>query len=324
MKLNRLLEITTILLNRKSVTAGELAERFGVSTRTIYRDIDVLSTSGVPVYASQGANGGISILEEYTVNRTALLNSEKESILFALQTLQSTKYPAIDTVLEKLGGLFKNTETDWISIDFSPWGSDPNAYDKFSHIRGAILQRKVLEIVYINSFNEKTKRRIEPHRLIFKSQTWYLWGYCLQKKSYRIFRISRIKQLEVTNVTFARGVEHETDDPSHDACALTDSSATNSSSTASSRKDSSTKVVPYTHLVLEFTVEALYRLYDDYDDRFIRDNGNGTYTLEVDFPVDEWVYGYILSFGPFVKVIEPSEIRACIIEKSKKVLEQYQ
>lgn len=92
MKLNRLIEITTILLNKKTITASELAERFGVSTWTIYRDNDVLSASGVPVYATQGTNGGISILEDYTVNRTALSNSEKDSILFALQTLQSTKY----------------------------------------------------------------------------------------------------------------------------------------------------------------------------------------------------------------------------------------
>lgn len=120
MKLNRLLEITTILLNKKATTAKELAERFSVSTRTIYRDIDVLSASGVPVYATQGINGGISILEDYTINRTALSNSEKDNILFALQTLQSTKYPEIDAVLEKLGSIFKYTATDWISIDFSP------------------------------------------------------------------------------------------------------------------------------------------------------------------------------------------------------------
>jgi len=103
MRFNRLLEIRTILLNKRTVTASELAERFSVSTRTIYRDIDVLSASGVPVYATQGTNGGISILEDYTVNRTALSNSERDSILFALQTLKSTKYPEIDLVLEKLG-----------------------------------------------------------------------------------------------------------------------------------------------------------------------------------------------------------------------------
>lgn len=301
MKLNRLLEITTILLNKKTVTASELAERFGVSTRTVYRDIDVLSASGVPVYATQGTNGGISILEDYTVNRTALSNSEKESILFALQTLKSTKYPEIDLVLEKLGSIFKNTATDWISIDFSPWGANPNAYNKFTDIKTAIMQSRVIEIDYINTYNQKSQRKIEPMRLIFKSQAWYLWGFCLEKQDYRTFRISRIKRVEIKDETFDRSKIHVVEE----------------------RSAETEKEKPYTHIVLQFAEEALYRLYDDFDDKWIRDNGDGTYTLEIDFPEDEWVYGYILSFGCFVKVIEPKHIRNIIKERSGKITEFY-
>lgn len=301
MKLNRLLEITTILLNRKTITASELAERFGVSTRTIYRDIDVLSASGVPVYATQGTNGGISILEDYTVNRTALSNSEKDSILFALQTLKSTKYPEIDLVLEKLGSIFKNTATDWISIDFSPWGSNPNAYNKFTDIKTAIMQSRVIEMDYINTNNHKSRRKIEPMRLIFKSQAWYLWGFCLEKQDYRTFRISRIKKVEISDETFDRSKVHVLEE-----------------SSAEAEKDK-----PYTHIILQFTEEALYRLYDDFDDKWIRDNGDGTYTLEISLPEDEWVYGYILSFGCFVKVIEPEHIREIIKDRSERITKFY-
>ncbi len=300
MKLNRLLEITTILLNKKTVTASELAKRFNVSTRTIYRDIDELSVSGVPVYATQGANGGISILEEYTVNRTALSNSEKESVLFALQTLQSTKYPEIDIVLEKLGSIFRNTVTDWISIDFSPWGANPNANNKFTDIKTAIMQNKVIEIDYINSNNQKSRRIIEPMRLIFKSQAWYLWGFCREKQDYRMFRISRIKRVEIGDETFDRYKVHNEREQSVN-----------------------TEEKPYTHVVLRFAEEVLYRLYDDFDDKLLHDNGDGTYTLEVDFPEDEWLYGYILSFGCFVKVIEPEHIRKIIKERSEKIIEFY-
>jgi predicted DNA-binding transcriptional regulator YafY len=81
MKMQRLIEIVTILLNRKTITAVELAERFGVSVRTIYRDVDVLSLAGIPVYTTQGVNGGISIMEEYSLNRTMLSESDKNSIL---------------------------------------------------------------------------------------------------------------------------------------------------------------------------------------------------------------------------------------------------
>jgi predicted DNA-binding transcriptional regulator YafY len=301
MKLNRLLEITTILLNRKTITASELAERFGVSTRTIYRDIDVLSASGVPVYATQGTNGGISILEDYTVNRTALSNSEKDSILFALQTLKSTQYPEIDLVLEKLGSIFKNTATDWISIDFSPWGANPNAYNKFTDIKTAIMQCRVIEIDYINTNNQKSRRKIEPMRLIFKSQAWYLWGFCLEKQDYRTFRISRIKRVEIRDETFDRSKVRVVEE-----------------SSAETEKDK-----PYTHIILQFTEEALYRLYDDFDDKWIVNNGDGTYTLEISLPEDEWVYGYILSFGCFAKVIEPEHIREIIKDLSMKISEFY-
>lgn len=301
MKINRLFEITTILLNKNTITASELAERFGVSKRTIYRDIDVLSASGVPVYATQGMNGGISILEDYTVNRTALSDNEKDSILFALRTLQSTKYPEIDGVLEKLGSIFKNTATDWISIDFSPWSADPNAYNKFQDIKTAIMQCKVIEFDYINAYNQRSCRKLQPLRLIFKSQAWYLWGFCLERRDYRIFRISRIKKVGITSEIFDR----------------------NKVNVIEERSAGTVKEKPYTHLVLQFSEDALYRLYDDYDDDWLHNNGDGTYTLEISLPEDEWVYGYILSFGCYVRVIEPEHIQKIIKERSEKIAAFY-
>ena len=265
------------------------------------RDIDVLSASGVPVYCSQGANGGISILEDYTVGRASLSDSERDSVLFALQTLQSTKYPEIDTILEKLGSIFKQNNTDWISIDFSPWGSNPNAYHKFTDIKSAILKCRVIEIDYINAYNEKSSRKIEPLRLIFKSQAWYLWGFCLAKQDYRTFRISRIKKVSILDETFDRTIIHKTPD----------------------KQTIPQKEVKTVHLVLQFTEQALYRLCDDYDDDQLKDNGDDTYILELDFPEDEWVYGYILSFGNFVKVLEPEHIRQIVSERAIKIVEFY-
>lgn len=302
MKINRLIEITTILLNRKTVTATELAERFGVSTRTIYRDIDVLSTSGVPVVSMQGANGGISILEDYTLNRTSLSEKESENIIFALQAMQVTKYPEIDTILDKLGSLFRNSATDWISIDFSPWGSNPNEYNKFETIRTAVIQSKMIEVDYINAFNQKSHRKLAPLRLIFKGQAWYLWAFCHDRRDFRTFRISRMKDVQPIDETFER------------------SSLVNQTGNENEKE---INIRPNVHLLLQFTEAALYRLYDDYDDSVIINNGDGTYTLELDFPEDDWVYGYILSFGENVKVIEPAYIRNIIIEKAEKMLNYY-
>lgn len=262
----------------------------------------MLSASGVPVYATQGTGGGISVLEHYTVSRAMLTNSEKDSILFALQTLQATRYPEIEGVLEKLGSLFRQPPTDWIAVDFTPWGANPNAYAKFSDIKMAILKSWVIDIDYINARNEKSRREVEPLRLIFKSQAWYLWGYCLTKQGYRTFRISRIKRVSLTDRAFERN-------------------RTRPQKTAEPPKDNEK---PFIHLILSFTQDALYRLYDDYDDTWIRRLEDGTYRLELDLPEDEWVYSYIMSFGPMVKVISPAHIRGVVRERYQRAVALYE
>ena len=294
--------MTILLLNKKSVTAKELSERFNVSTRTIYRDIDVLSAAGVPVYANRGAGGGIALLENYALNKAIISSKESESILFALKTLQATKYPEIDGILDKLGAIFHNAATDWIHIDFSPWASGPNEYDRLSNIKKAILGRFIVEFDYINAQNQKTQREVEPLRLLFKEYTWYLWGWDLMRDDYRMFRISRIKYMNLTNKIFDRANLKEPEQKEHVEVE---------------------RSKPLVLLELKFNSKALYKLYDDYDDDVITKNPEGTYTLKVQFPEDEWVYGYVLSFGPNVEVISPEHIKSIIKEKAKKILEKY-
>lgn len=302
LKINRLLEITIRLLNRGTVTAKELAERFEVSTRTIYRDIDVLSSAGVPVFTNKGNGGGISLLENYSLNKTLISEHESESLLLALKTLQATKYPEIDVILDKIGAVFKHAEAaDWVHIDFSPWASRPNEYNKFIEIKKAILDRKRISFDYISSMGEKTSRVMEPMRLVFKGQAWYLWGYCNTKNDFRIFRISRIKNVEVTNVGFDRRQYSD-----------------------NRQSDEPESIRPLIFLKLKFYSQALYRLYDDFDDEMIVRNSDGTCTVEVQFPEDEWVYGYLLSFGSYVEVLEPQHIRDIIADRARKLLEFYE
>jgi len=300
LKINRLLGITILLLNRETVTAKELAERFGVSTRTIYRDIDILSSAGVPVFTNKGNGGGISLLDNYSLNRTLISENEIESILLALKTLKAAKYPEIDAVLEKIGAVFKHTEADWVHIDFSPWASTPNENNKFIEIKKAILDRKRITFEYINSAGEKSTRKIEPMRLLFKGQGWYLWGYCVTKNDFRVFRISRIKNVKVTNEVFKRR-----------------------DYIAKEQSDEKGNARPPVRLKLKFYPQALYRLYDDFDDEIIIKNADGTFSVEVQFPEDEWVYGYIMSFGNYVEVLEPQHIRDIIADRAKKLLQFY-
>jgi len=173
--INRLLETTIILLNRKTVTAKELADRFGVSTRTIYRDIEALSSAEVPVYTNKGNGGGISLLEDYTLNKTLLSESESDGLLLALKTMSATRYPETQAVIDKIDSIFKNSNvTDWIDIDFAGWDSHPNERNKFSNIRDAIINNQVINFDYINGSGVKSNRNADPVKLIFNAYTWYL------------------------------------------------------------------------------------------------------------------------------------------------------
>ncbi|WP_331668205.1 helix-turn-helix transcriptional regulator [Clostridioides difficile] len=162
MKINRLTEIIVILLNKKLVTAKELADRFEVSTRTIYRDIETLSMSGVPVYMTKGKGGGISLIEEYSIDKTILSKKDKESLIVALKTLQATKYPEINSVVNKIGSIFgEQNFSNWIEIDFTEWGSNFNEDDKFTKIKEAILRCNTINFNYVNSLSSQTNRTVE-------------------------------------------------------------------------------------------------------------------------------------------------------------------
>ncbi len=301
MKINRLLEITLILLNKKTTTAAELADRFNVSTRTIYRDVDELSAAGVPVFTNKGSGGGISLLENFAINKAMLTEHERDSVLLALRTLQATKYPEIEATLEKIGAVFKKTASaDWVHIDFSPWGSGPNEENKFLNIKKAILETKVVAFDYVNADGILSHRTVEPMQLAFKGQAWYVWGYCKTRRDFRTFRISRIRNLSITDEGFKRRPPE-------------------------SVRDEEPVVSPknLVTLKLRFQPENLYRVYDDYDEHRITRNQDGTYDVTMTVPEDDWVYGYVMSFGSYVEVLEPPHIRDIIREKMEKTLKFY-
>ena len=298
MKINRLLEIVTILLNRDAVTARELAGRFGVSARTIYRDIDALSSAGVPVYTNKGNGGGISLLEDYTLNKTLLSKSESEGLLLAIKTMGATSYPEADAILNKIGSIFKDNKAhDWIEVDFEGWSSKVNEQDRFSKIRDAIINNQVINFDYINESGSKSNRSAEPVKLIFNAYTWYLIAYCLLRSSYRMFRLTRIKNVQVTDRHFLKRDIQEGDDQGYSAALV--------------------------ELHLRCNKKVLNRLYDAFDEQCISKNDDDSYDLIVTLPEDEWVYGYILSFGSNAVVLAPQHIREIIKTRAKEITEKY-
>ena len=300
MQMNRLFEIVYILLNKKTTTAKELAEKFEVSVRTIYRDIDMLSSAGIPIYASQGKGGGISLLEDYILNKSVLSEEEQNEILFALQSLTVTQNPETDRVLSKLSSLFNKSKTNWIEVDLSPWGSDENKKCEFTLLKDAILNHQIVEFTYFNSSGEKSTRKVEPLKLIFKVNAWYLKGFCLTKDEYRTFKISRMFHVEITQESFKY---RNPDEVSID------------------EKDQNSQ--NWIHIQLQISPQGAYRVFEEFTEHEITKNQDGTFIVNTSLPEGEWLLHYILSFGTNIEVLAPGHIREMIQGKLEEIILKY-
>lgn len=294
---NRLFEIIYILMQKKKVTAKELADKFEVSTRTIYRDIEILSGANIPIYASKGKDGGIGLLDEYVLNKSILSEEEQNQILFALQGMKKVSGKDEKDILEKLSTLFNKEINDWIKIDFSNWGKDNAQEERFDMIKTAILNKNQIEFVYYNSNGEENKRIIEPLQIWFKDKSWYLISYCKLKEDYRIFKIARIKEIKMLQEHFERELPKEKKEEKYNFKNIS--------------------------LELEISKEMAYRVYDEFESREITKKEDGNFIVNVEYPENEWVYGYILSFGEYAKVLKPDYAKTVIKEKLQKTLKNY-
>ena len=154
MKINRLFEIIYILIEKESITAKEWAEKFEVSTRTIYRDVEILSSVGIPIYMTKGRGGGISLLPNYILDKTVLTDKERENILSSLRAVQTVDIADSNSkqeLIQKFSSLFGNSYIDWIEVDFSSWHDYKDQSNIFQIIKSAIFNKKKIKFEYSNS-----------------------------------------------------------------------------------------------------------------------------------------------------------------------------
>lgn len=296
MQIDRLLDTVYVLLRQKTVTAKELSERFGVSQRTVYRDIDTLSLAGIPVFTEKGKGGGISLLPDFVLNKSILSEWEQNEILSALQGLSNIKTFETNQVLQKLSTIFNKTAINWLDVDFSDWSFTNGHY--FNDFKTAIFEHRIVEFDYYSSYNELTHRFIEPIQLWFKSKAWYIKGYCLMRQDIRLFKLSRIKNLTVTETNFG------------------ERDLLNSISANSDLERQKQDVI----IKLKIKPEMTYRVYDEFDD-IAEKQPDGSFIVTVMWPEDDWVYGTILSYGEYIEVLEPKHIRDIIRNKALKIAE---
>lgn len=199
MKIDRLIGILSILLQQDKVTAPYLAEKFEVSRRTINRDVEHLCKAGVPIRTEQGKHGGISIMEGYKIDKQLFTSSELQAILAGLRSLDSVSGSnRYQLLMDKLSSGNSNilTSNNHILINLSSWYKSSLA-PKIELIQSAIAMKKQISFYYYSPAGESV-RRIEPYFLVFQWSTWYVWGYCLLRKQFRLFKLNRIEGLEKT------------------------------------------------------------------------------------------------------------------------------
>ncbi|EGN64133.1 helix-turn-helix transcriptional regulator [Fusobacterium animalis] len=283
MKDNRLFRILYYILEKEKVTANELADKFEVSVRTIYRDIDSISSVGVPIFTTQGKGGGIKIDNEFILNKSLFDTNEKEQIIAALQGLEKTNEAYKSELITKLSALFKIKNSNWIEIDFTSWGSNNTYQDLFNALKTTIINKNIISFSYNSSKAEKINRKVKPIRLLFKEQDWYLYAFCLLRNDFRYFKLSRMKDLEVLAINYEDNFEN-----------------------AVLKKE--LKYENIVNIKLKFDKSVAFRVYDEFNEA-IEEDEKGNLYVEIKIPNNYKLYNYIFSFGSNVEILEPKEIR---------------
>lgn len=205
MKIDRLIGILSVLLQKDWVTAPDLAERFEVSRRTINRDVEDLCRAGIPIVTRQGVGGGISIMDGYAISRTLLSASEMQDILVGLRSLDSVNGTnQYKLLMEKLsvGSSDFMVGNQSVLIDLSSWYKDSLA-PKIENIKSAIENSREIRFYYYSP-NGESQRVVEPYYLIFRWSSWYVWGWCKMREDFRLFKLNRMDHLQISEAVFAK------------------------------------------------------------------------------------------------------------------------
>lgn len=296
MQEGRLFGIVYHLLDKGGATAPELADKFEVSTRTIYRDIDTLSAAGIPVYAEPGRSGGIRLLNHFVLESIILSEREKQEILAALQGLAAMGNAGERATLEKLSALFRVQSENWYEVDLARWGEKLRDNEKFEQLKEAVICHRCVEFLYAGGNETESRRKVYPLKLLYKSRAWYLKAYCTLRQDFRLFKLNRILQWEVLEEEFNLPVCPEPEAAPPQFCE---------------------------NVVLRFPEEMAFRVYDEFDTNQVCRLENGDLLVSAPMPQDSWLIGFLLSFGTRVDVIEPERLRETLAEEVKKLFEKY-
>ena len=300
MKTDRLIGILSVLLQEEQTTAPQLAEQFEVSRRTINRDIEDLCKAGIPIQTTQGIGGGIRIMDGYRMDRTILTSKDMQVILAGLRSLDSVSGSGyFGRLMEKIkaGSSEFVSGRDSILIDLSSWYKD-SLVPKIETIQEAIETRHLIRFRYVSPSGE-SERTTEPYYLIFRWSSWYLWGWCCDRKDFRLFKLNRMNEIRMTDTVFE----------CRDAAVPDLSNET---------------VFPGGIRVKAlFSPDMKWRLAEEFGPDCITESEDGRLLFEADYTDMDSLVTWLMTFGDKAEVLEPQEARTRIAETVRRMAEIY-
>ncbi len=309
MKIERLISIIMLLLDKERVSAQQLADMFEVSQRTIYRDIDTINMAGIPIHSTSGVGGGFEIMPEYKVDKNVFSSSDLSTILMGLSSLSNMVQG--DELINTLTKVKSFVPTDrakdieiksnQIVIDLTPWMGNPNIQSYLEGIKTALHEKKLISFEYADQYGNKTTRTVEPYQLILKSTHWYWQGYCLKRKDFRLFKLSRTSNLQIQTEAF---IPRDYQKPQLDTIGI------------------------FEAIQIEIKLKIHKSVMDIVLDHCAYENfspdGDEHYIVRFPFIENEYHYNILFSFGDKCECLEPLHVRAEMKRRIYNIAALYQ
>jgi len=307
MKIDRILSTVMLLISKKQVQAKDLAELHEVSTRTIYRDIETINQAGIPVVTTQGAGGGISLVEDYRLEKKLFTDDDIEVILTALESMTSAySFKESEHVLKKIKSLIpshtdESEKQHHVFIDLSSWGKDSQAEKKLQLIHTAASAHQFIQFTYRNAKGETLPRKVEPYTLVLKGRHWYLYAFCCVKNDFRLFKLTRMTDLITISAYFRpkriKNEEKPWNDSWHEEPSVTT-------------------------LTLRLTEASVGKVKEWVDENELIVCSDGTYLAALTVPQDDWLHSFLFHLGPDADIVSPQHIKAAFDLQLKQFMKR--
>lgn len=308
MRIDRMLSIVITLLYKEKVSARELAQKFEVSIRTVYRDIEAINRAGIPVVPYSGSNGGYGLMNNFKLDRRLLSMEDFIYIISSLKGINETlDNKEIENAIDKISSLIPkekselfDSQLEHIIFDMVPWGYAKRQSEKVKILHQSIINKQIIKFQYTDQNGKPSKRNVEPLSLVYKGSTWYLFGYCKTRNDYRTFRLSRINDLIISQDRFVRREM--------------------SYKEYSQKHTEKGKLVKF---VLKFHPGVRQIVEDYFDEKNITICKDNSIVVSAMYPEGEWFLNWLLSYGDKVEIIEPAYLKKALLDITKKIFNLY-